>query len=123
MKSQNIDYLGVTEIKKKGKGFMELREGYWLYWSGVGLNERGAEGVGLVVKPDKIKNIREERYNSGRLLIVDVKIDDENIWTLIVAYAPNDNARKDEKDEFFEMLQIEIYKGRRNNNSNGRYEW
>lgn len=68
------------------------------------------------MKPDKIKNIREERYNSGRLLIVDVKIDDENIWTLIVAYAPNDNARKDEKDEFLD-------KGRRNNNSNGRYEW
>ncbi|KAK4873717.1 hypothetical protein RN001_013077 [Aquatica leii] len=71
MQMQNIDYLGITETKRKGKGEMELNEGHWLYWSG-------------------------------------------EVWTMIVAYAPNDNERKEMKDQFYELLQMEIDRGERN---------
>lgn len=73
MKLQKLDYLGVTEIKKKGRGMEELKDGYWLYWSGVETKERGAEGVGLVVKPENINNILKERYVNSRLMTLDVK--------------------------------------------------
>ncbi|KAK4871920.1 hypothetical protein RN001_016044 [Aquatica leii] len=77
MQMQNIDYLGITETKRKGKGEMELNEGHWLYWSGVEQEEWGAKGVGLIVKADKVKNIREERYINERLLGLNIKIDNE----------------------------------------------
>ena len=108
MKVQDIDYLGVTEIKRKGKGMKELREGYWLYWSGVDMDKRGAEGVGLIVKPGKINSITNERYVNERLFVAEVKMENNKTWTMIVAYAPNDNANKEEKEAFFQDLQIEI---------------
>lgn len=57
MKSQKLDYLGVKEIKKKGQGIEELEKGYILYWSKVEAARRGAEGVGMIVTPEQIKNI------------------------------------------------------------------
>ncbi|KAK4878322.1 hypothetical protein RN001_010828 [Aquatica leii] len=90
MQMQNIYYLGITETKRKGKGEMELNEGHWLYWSAVEQEEWGAKGVGLIVKADK----------EG--------------WTIIVAYAPNDNERKEMKDQFYELLQMEIDRGEKN---------
>ena len=114
MKVQGIDYLGVTEIRRKGKGIKELREGYIMYWSGVGFNERGAEGVGLIVKADKVTNIIEEWYVSERIFVAEIRLDRKKSWTVIVAYAPNDNARVEEKEIFFRDLQAVIDNGRTN---------
>lgn len=46
LKSRNLDILGLSETKWKGKGYKELRDGYHLYWSG-GLT--GKNGVGIIL--------------------------------------------------------------------------
>lgn len=35
LKQHNLDYLSITEIKKKGEGIEEIKDRYWLYWSEV----------------------------------------------------------------------------------------
>lgn len=52
---QKLDYLGITETKKKKAGIQVLREGYMLIWSGVEEAERAAGGVALLINPYKIK--------------------------------------------------------------------
>lgn len=44
-----IDILGISEVKKKGKGTMKLKNGYDLYYSGVEPDQRVKQGVELVV--------------------------------------------------------------------------
>lgn len=82
-----------------------------MYWSGVDIKQRGAGGVGLLIKPEKMKNEQKEKYVNERLLIAEVKIEGNEIWSIIVAYIPNDNAKKEEKDEFSDILQNGILMG------------
>lgn len=108
MEKQQLDYLGITETKKKGQGVTRIAKGYWLYWSGVEQTKWGSEGVGLVISPKNIENVIKENLANSRLLRVELRLTTTESWTLIVAYGVNDNAAKVEKDSFWENLQKEI---------------
>ncbi|GLV37385.1 hypothetical protein CBL_10648 [Carabus blaptoides fortunei] len=105
MEKQNIEILGITETKKKGRGMRSIHKGYWMIWSGIEDTGRAKGGVGLVVAPNRITKIINEKSTNERLLKVDMKQDVEETWTIIVAYGVNDDAQKEEKDKFFEDLQ------------------
>lgn len=109
MEQAKLDYLAITETKKKEKGMTQLHNGYWMFWSGVEKQETAKGGVGIIVKEDKIKNVSQENLINERLMSIDIRIEgEEELCTLIVVYAPNDNASKEEKTRFFEELQKEI---------------
>lgn len=55
-----------------------VKSGYWLYWSGVDINDRGADGLGLIITKDKDKNLKD------------------------MTYATNDSVRQEEKEELQE---------------------
>lgn len=114
MEKQQLDFLGITETKKKGKGINRIAKGYWLYWSGVNESERGKEGVGMIIKPEKIESVVKENFINERILTAEIRINATNTWTILVAYGPNENAGKEEKDQFWEILQKEIDSQRNN---------
>ncbi|KAK4874633.1 hypothetical protein RN001_013993 [Aquatica leii] len=74
------------------------------------------------------KRKREMELNEGHWLYWSGVEQDEwgakEVWTIIVTYAPNDNERKEMKDQFYKLLQMEIDRGERNviimGNMNGR---
>ncbi|KAF5274375.1 hypothetical protein FQA39_LY07255 [Lamprigera yunnana] len=68
MKPQKLSYLGTTETKKKSKEVKELREGCMSLWSGVENADHAAGEVG----PDKIKNIKKEKYVNKRLQTIEI---------------------------------------------------
>lgn len=57
MEKMKLDLLGITETKKKGVGISKLPKDYVLYRAGVKENERARGGVGLIVHPNRVKNI------------------------------------------------------------------
>lgn len=114
MIQHDIEILAITETKKKGKGLKKIHKGYWLLWTGVNEKERAKEGVGLIIAPNKLKDLIQEEFINERLLTVKIKLIDEEIWTVIVAYGENENARKEEKDKFFDELQKQIDEGEEN---------
>lgn len=83
MKSQKLDYLGVSEIKKKEEGIEEPEEGYILYWSGVQVARREAEEVEIIVKTDQIKNIGNEKYIKGRIIKIDTKTEGRELGSFL----------------------------------------
>lgn len=111
MEKYGIDILGITETKKKNKGRKCLNNGYHMLWSGVDIKQRAREGVGLILKKDWIGKIIKEDYINERLLQVELEFINKSIWNIIVAYAPNDDALKEEKDLFFNNLQMILDRG------------
>lgn len=111
MEKQQIEILGITETKKKGNGMKRIHKGYWIFWSGVKETEGARGGVGLIIKPTRLKDIINEEYISERLLRIEMKLLREETWNVIIAYGENDDARKEEKDKFFEEVQKAIDDG------------
>lgn len=73
-KLYDLDYLEITKIKKKDSAMTEMNDGYWLHWSGVNTNEWEAEGVGLIMKPERVNNLIEKRYINERMLIMETTL-------------------------------------------------
>lgn len=72
---------------------MELRDQYWLFWLGESTNNRER---GFYSKT-KIKNMQRETYVNKSMPAVEVKMDIEESYDLVVVYTPNDNTIKKEK--------------------------
>ena len=109
----DIDILGITETKKKGKGEIMTEGGHIMMYSGVDLNYRAKEGVGCIVNKDNIRHIRKWYGISERILKVELEIDEKDT-TVIVAYGPNEDETVAKKDKFWEQLSdiAEEAKGR-----------
>ena len=102
VRKYKIDILGVTETKKKGQGVDNLGS-HTLIYSGVDINERARAGVALLLTNDIYKT-SDFNFVSERLLEVNVQFKTKNI-KMIVAYGPNEDAAKEDRDNFFEQLQ------------------
>ena len=101
----NVDILAITETKKKGQGVENIGPNHVLIFSGVDVRERARAGVGLLVHK-KLENLIENwNFISPRLLEVNIKPKDREI-KLLIAYGPNEDANKEEKDKFESNLQI-----------------
>lgn len=108
-----LSILVVTETKKKGQGEMELDDGHVLLYSGVPEKERAAAGVGCLINKELVKNITGWKGWSERIMTVDLTLAKEEKLTIIAVYGPNEDERKETKDQFWEELEkvTEISKG------------
>ena len=109
---ENLDILGVTETKKKGRGEIEVPGGHLLIYSGVDINARAKEGVGCIINGKHRQLVTKWDSITERILKIEMKL--QMPTTLIVVYGPNEDERAANKDEFWEKMGevVEDIKGR-----------
>jgi hypothetical protein len=105
----NVDILGITETKKKGQGSIEVGNGYYLIYSGVPTNERAKAGVGCLINEKWRKKILGWTYISERIIKVEAK-NGGNPITIIITYGPNEDEKTEEKDKFWEEMNLAVEK-------------
>ena len=105
MKKLNIKILGITETKRKGVGIQKL-DGSTLIYSGVDKKERAKAGVAMIVA-DELFEQADFNFINERLIEVNLDLKDKNI-KVITAYGPNEDASKEEKDDFLNQLQLAV---------------
>ena len=105
IKKYNLDILGITETNRKGQGVEEFTS-HKLIFSGVDTKERARAGVALLVR-NEIFDQLDYHFINERLLAADLNLKGLNL-KLIVAYGPNEDAAKEEKDNFFNNLQTVV---------------
>ncbi|KAF5296553.1 hypothetical protein FQA39_LY12471 [Lamprigera yunnana] len=113
MIQQNIEihtcnHRNKKELKKFKKKIHKER---WIFWSGVDMKKRAKEGAGLIIASNRLKDVIQKEYGNERLLSVKMKLIDEEIWTIITVYGENEDARKKEKEQFYNELQQQINNG------------
>jgi hypothetical protein len=108
----DLEILVVAETKRKGAGTVEMENGHLLVWSGVGERERAQAGVGCVLHRNIKKNLSRWEAVSERILTVELTVE-RQMRTVIAIYGPNETESAENKDKFWEMLNVavEIAKG------------
>ena len=101
VKKYKIDILGITETKKKGQGVEDLGS-HKLIYSGV-IGERARAGVALLVRNEVFEKL-DFNVISERLLESNSEFEHKHI-KIIVAYGPNEDASKEDKETFYNDLQ------------------
>lgn len=101
VKKYKIDILGITETKKKGQGVEDLGS-HKLIYSGV-IGERARAGVALLVRNEVFEKL-DFNVISERLLESNLEFEHKHI-KIIVAYGPNEDASKEDKETFYNDLQ------------------
>lgn len=109
-----IDILGISEVKKQGKGNIKLTNEYTLYYSGTDPGQRNKEGVGIIMA-DRLNRrvIKAETINSR---IIAIEVDLGQIFYIIQIYAPVEGAEVNMTEEFYEELQREIDRAKERSN-------
>ncbi|GJQ65675.1 hypothetical protein Trydic_g7763 [Trypoxylus dichotomus] len=76
MMAQNLDW-GVTEVNKEGPRTRGNER--WIvavqYWLGVDDKDRAAEGVGIIIKPEIVDQIRSAKYRKSRFLKFSIRLE------------------------------------------------
>lgn len=98
----DIDIIALTETKKKGSGTNIIGK-YVHIFTGVPKERRAARGVSLLIRKDLKHKISNWEAIDENILKMNIKLNGHNI-TVIAAYAPSDDERKDTKQEFFEKI-------------------
>lgn len=99
-----IELCGITETHMTGQGEMPLGvgTGYTLLYSGG--DRAAAAGVGLAITHDARKAITVFDPVSDRVMRVDI-MTSKGLLSVIVAYAPTEQASDETKDDFYRDLQ------------------
>ena len=105
MEKSKVDMLAITETKKKGQGVEYIGPNHILIFSGVNVKDRARAGVGLIVHKKLEAIVEDWKFISPRLLEVNIKPKDRDI-KLLIAYGPNEDATKEDKDSFENNLQL-----------------
>lgn len=113
---ENKDYLfiAVTETKKKGIGTKVIGNGHLLIYGGVLETENASGGVACLVRKDIVDKIHNWEYINQRLLKILIERERNDILTIVIVYAPNEDAKAEEKNKFWLQLQetIQDYTGK-----------
>ncbi|KAK2720208.1 hypothetical protein QYM36_004187 [Artemia franciscana] len=102
MKQYNIDILALSKIRWKGVGQETLDHGYVLLYSGE--NNHHQAGVGLMMSPAAYQTMLKWTPLSERILFARFATTHTKL-SVIVCYAPTNEADDDVKDSFYETLQ------------------
>ena len=102
-KKYRLDILAMSETRFCGIGKEVLEEGSVMLFSGRG-DEVRREGVGLMLTPKAAKALTEWKAVNSRLLLARFKSAQCNL-SVIVCYAPVNDAQDDMKDDFYSKLQ------------------
>ena len=90
MKDQKIEILGLSKVKKKVNGIKKLQDGYTLRYSGVGMDRRAKEGVGIITSEQLETKVSGWEPINSRMLVIDLDL--EINLSLIQMYAPTDDS-------------------------------
>ena len=104
-----IEILGLSEVKKKGNGIKKLQDGYTLRYSGVGMDRRAKEGVGIITSEQLETRVSRWEPLNSRILVIDLDL--EINLSLIQIYAPKDYSDILDKEEFYVQLQNVMNRG------------
>lgn len=109
MSERKIDILCVNETKRKGRDTTKHGP-YSAYWSGVPSNQRGGQGVGVILSARMDECVTMIECVSPRLLWLRLKVGLTRVFVVCV-YAPTDigtsgsKAAKQEREEFWDSLR------------------
>lgn len=103
MDKNNLQILGISETKKKGKGSTRLTNNYILHYSGVAPEQRAKEGVGIITTEEINKRISEVRTINSRIVAITLKL--EETVNIIQIYAPVEGTTEEEMADFYSNLQ------------------
>jgi len=106
-----LDICGISETKWKGKGTRDViwtengkKQGYTIFYSGVGEKEKAYGGVAIAVKSSLASSVSAWDAIDERLMWV--RFNADNVpTTFISCYAPTDVAEKKDKDSFYDVLE------------------
>ncbi|XP_056644815.1 craniofacial development protein 2-like [Diorhabda sublineata] len=102
IKKHKLDFIALSETKKKGQGTQTLGEYIHIY-SGVNKEEHAKRGISLLIHEKYKKNVSSWEAISDRTIKVNVNLKGCKI-TIIATYGPNEDARVDEKEKYYETL-------------------
>ncbi|KAK2712354.1 hypothetical protein QYM36_011144 [Artemia franciscana] len=102
MKQYNIDILALSEIRWKGVGQETLDHGYVLLYSGEDNHHQA--GVGLMMSPAAYRTMLKWTPINERILFARFATTHTKL-SVIVCYAPTNEADDYVKDSFYETLQ------------------
>ncbi|XP_039296210.1 craniofacial development protein 2-like [Nilaparvata lugens] len=110
LEKYKLKILGLSETKKKVRGEMAVDKGYSLLYSGVEMNSRAKEGVGIIFSGEYFKRIVS--WNAVNSRIISANLDLEEKVSLIQIYAPTDDSAELERETFYLALQETVDKAR-----------
>ena len=106
MKRYNISLLAATEVRWTKTGKQRLAEGEVIVWSGRH-DDNHQEGVAIIISKEHAKALMEWKPINERLLYVRFNSKYAKL-SIVVAYAPTENANDEDKDQFYEALQSTV---------------
>ena len=98
-----LDILGVCEARWTGRGQRTLISGHTILYSGRS-DDQHTEGVALIMSRKMEKTLIEWKPAGSRLLKASFNSKYTNL-TVIVCYAPTEDAEEADKDAFYDQLQ------------------
>lgn len=98
-----LDILTVTETKKKGAGFIKMKKGHIMIYSGVDKSKRAKAGVACIIHKKIEQEIEDWKAWSERILTVKLKSQQVQ-RTIITVYGPNEDEAVDIKEKFWTQL-------------------
>jgi endonuclease/exonuclease/phosphatase family metal-dependent hydrolase len=99
----NLTLMGVTEARWTGTGKQKLNTGEVIIWSGRSDNDH-REGVAIIISKSKANTVLQWKPVNERLLYVRMNSKYAKL-SVVVGYAPIDDAEEEEKDTFYDALQ------------------
>ena len=106
MKNYNLAIMGIAEARWAGAGKQRLNSGEAIIWSRRQDNKH-QEGVELIIASKYAKTLLQWKPISKRILYVELNARHVKL-SIIVAYAPIENADEEDKDDFHYSLQMTV---------------
>ena len=101
MERRKLEVLCIQETRWSGNKDRELGGGFKLFYSGA--DERGRNGVGIVLSSEHKENIVSVTRKNNRIMAIRMIIG-ETIMNIICVYAPQTCCEEEEKVEFWQDL-------------------
>ena len=104
MEPRNVDILCLQETKWKGSKTRNIRGGCKIFYNGADGRRNGIE---IAVKEELAESVLEVKRVSDRLMAMKLEVK-ESILNIVSAYAPQVNNSMEEKNDFWEDLDVLI---------------
>ena len=106
MQSYKIELLGVSETRWTGSGSRKLLSGHHILYSGRA-DDHHSRGVGIITTGEVHKSLLEWKPISERIIKARYNSKFAKL-SVIVCYAPTEDAEDEEKDTFYDELQAAV---------------
>jgi endonuclease/exonuclease/phosphatase family metal-dependent hydrolase len=104
LKKLGIGLCGLAETRIPGHGERKVQRGWKLLWSGPPESGKRQHGVGLLLSFNWSRHLIDYSPISDRLLVARFRLDGGINASMIVAYAPTEEAKESTKDAFYLRL-------------------